>query len=66
MDSWQQAGPQPGPQAPPLLQTQICCSGEEGEPVSNWAFPGHRGTVLCSSTIPLFAPCQAAASLKSC
>ena len=36
MDSWPRAGPQPGPQAPPLLQTQICRSGEEGEPVSNW------------------------------
>lgn len=30
-----QAGPESGPQAPPSIQTQICCSGEEGELVSN-------------------------------
>lgn len=30
-----QAGPMPGPQAPPSLQTQICWSGEEGELVSS-------------------------------
>lgn len=62
-----QAGPAPGLQAPPSLQTQICRGGEEGGAgLPSWALAGHRGPVLCRSTIPLFAPCQATASLGSC
>lgn len=41
-----QAGPMPGPQAPPSLQTQICWSGEEGELVSNSGL--HRAQRDCS------------------
>lgn len=46
-------GPEPGPQAPPSIQNQICWSGEEGEQVSNlglhWA---QRDCFLQSPYLP--------------
>lgn len=52
------------PRLHPSSRPSAAGVGWRGRWAPTGAFSGHRGTVLCSSTVPLFALCQAAASLN--
>ena len=52
------------PRLHPSSRPSAAGVGRRGSWAPTGAFSGHRGTVLCSSTVPLFALCQAAASLN--